>query len=148
LFFQQVQIICIVNGTDLGLPSTDETMSCLDPANTDYFATIDQAHCSTKTPIKLKIKVKNTNDVEITIKRSTRITFNGESISLIDTFFNTTLLPKHTREVIYEGFFDSCNAAASTTSIILRVKSGKGKNKNHGGCKCTHLFMFIFFITI
>jgi len=122
-------------------------MSCLNPANAEYFATIDQAHCSTKMPIKLKFKVKNTNDFEIAIKRSTEIIFNGESIFPLDTFFNTPLLPKHTRKVLYKGVFDSCNATASTTSIILRVKSGKGWNKKHGSCKCTHLFLFIFLIT-
>jgi len=58
----------MVNGTDLGLP-TDETMSCLNPANADSFATIDEAHCNPMTPIKLKIKLNNPNAFEIVIKR-------------------------------------------------------------------------------
>jgi len=111
----------MVNGTDLGLP-TDETMSCLNPANADSFATIDEAHCNPMTPIKLKIKLNNPNAFEIVIKRSTHITFNGDSILPIGTFSNHALiLPKRTREVIYEGFFDSCNDTANTISVNLRV---------------------------
>ena len=140
----------MVNGTDLGLP-TDETMSCLNPANAEYFTTIDEAHCNPMTPIKLKIKIKNPNAFEIVIKRSTEMIFNGESNFPIDTFFNTPLLPKHTREVIYEGFFDSCNATASITPVNLRVKTPPKKvrsKKLNGGCKCIIYFCSIFLIMI
>jgi len=129
----------MVNGADLGL-LTDETMSCLNPANADFFATIDEAHCNPRTPIKLKIKVNNPNAFKIAIKRSTELIFNGASFFPFDTISKTLILPRHTHEVICEGVFDSCSATASTTSIILRVKSGKGRNKKHGGCKCIIYF--------
>ena len=140
-----MRILCIVKGKTIGLP--DEKMDCIS-TDGEYFPTIDETHCNPETPLKLKFEVENLNLFKILIKRSTQITFNGVSIFPFDTFFNTPLLPKHTREVIYEGVFDSCNATASTTSIILRVKSvkAKGRAKIHGGCKCTHL-LFLFHLS-